>query len=174
MIKPELWDEASWYGLAFMCFANNPPFIFLIFKKKEGIHVFMDLYQQLGQVDNLERLRFSIIRGVSKNEPYNYRVLLTENIMANEQHKLITMCSRIHEMTPATNQNWNNFEKDYKKYGSYSLSFGVFFNGKFYPYPEFEKFSIKKKELVIKNAWEIDDNDIEKIVLRAEDDPIVP
>ncbi|MFL1612436.1 hypothetical protein [Acinetobacter baumannii] len=174
LIKPELWDEASWYGLAFMCFANNPPFIFLIFKKKEGIHVFMDLYQQLGQVDNLERLRFSIIRGVSKNEPYNYRVLLTENIMANEQHKLITMCSRIHEMTPATNQNWNNFEKDYKKYGSYSLSFGVFFNGKFYPYPEFEKFSIKKKELVIKNAWEIDDNDIEKIVLRAEDDPIVP
>ncbi|MDC4459098.1 hypothetical protein NQ652_15535 [Acinetobacter baumannii] len=174
LIKPELWDEASWYGLAFMCFANNPPFIFLIFKKKEGIYVFMDLYQQLGQVDNLERLRFSIIRGVSKNEPYNYRVLLTENIMANEQHKLITMCSRIHEMTPATNQNWNNFEKDYKKYGSYSLSFGVFFNGKFYPYPEFEKFSIKKKELVIKNAWEIDDNDIEKIVLRAEDDPIVP
>ncbi|MFV5485244.1 hypothetical protein [Acinetobacter baumannii] len=174
LIKPELWDEASWYGLAFMCFANNPPFIFLIFKKKEGIHVFMDLYQQLGQVDNLERLRFSIIRGVSKNEPYNYRVLLTENIMANEQHKLITMCSRIHEMTPATNQNWNNFEKDYKKYGSYSLSFGVFFNGKFYPHPEFEKFSIKKKELVIKNAWEIDDNDIEKIVLRAEDDPIVP
>jgi hypothetical protein len=174
LIKPELWDEASWYGLAFMCFANNPPFIFLIFKKKEGIHVFMDLYQQLGQVDNLERLRFSIIRGVSKNEPYNYRVLLTENIMANEQNKLITMYSRIHEMTPATNQNWNNFEKDYKKYGSYSLSFGVFFNGKFYPYPEFEKFSIKKKELVIKNAWEIDDNDIEKIVLRDEDDPIVP
>ncbi|EXA86602.1 hypothetical protein, partial [Acinetobacter baumannii] len=73
-----------------------------------------------------------------------------------------------------TDRNWSNFEKEYKKYGSYSLSFGTFFNGQFYPYPEFEKYLIKKKELVIKNAWEVGINDIEKIVLRAEDDPIVP
>ena len=62
--------------------------------------------------------------------------------MANDQHKLITMCSRIHEMTPPTDRNWSNFEKEYKKYGSYSLSFGAFFNGQFYPYPEFEKYLI--------------------------------
>ncbi|MDQ9038303.1 hypothetical protein RFH07_17175 [Acinetobacter seifertii] len=174
LIKPELWDEAAWHGLAFMFFENKPPVILLIFKKEGGEDVFMDLYENLGQVDSLERLRFSIIRGVSKEEPYNYRVLLTENIMANDQHKLITMCSRIHEMTPPTDRNWSNFEKEYKKYGSYSLSFGAFFNGQFYPYPEFEKYLIKKKELVIKNAWEVGINDIEKIVLRAEDDPIVP
>ncbi|HAV6221960.1 TPA: hypothetical protein JI302_13175 [Acinetobacter baumannii] len=174
LIKPELWDEAAWHGLAFMFFENKPPVILLIFKKEGGEDVFMDLYENLGQVDSLERLRFSIIRGVSKEEPYNYRVLLTENIMANDQHKLITMCSRIHEMTPPTDRNWSNFEKEYKKYGSYSLSFGTFFNGQFYPYPEFEKYLIKKKELVIKNAWEVGINDIEKIVLRAEDDPIVP
>ena len=70
--------------------------------------------------------------------------------MISDQNKLMTMYSRIHEMTPSTDQNWNNFEKEYKKYSSYSLSFGTFFNGQFYPYPEFEKFSIKKKELVIK------------------------
>ncbi|MBJ9954178.1 MULTISPECIES: hypothetical protein [unclassified Acinetobacter] len=174
LIKPELWDEAAWHGLAFMCFENKPPVILLIFKKEGGEDVFMDLYENLGQVDSLERLRFSIIRGVSKEEPYNYRVLLTENIMANDQHKLITMCSRIHEMTPPTDRNWSNFEKEYKKYGSYSLSFGVFFNGQFYPYPEFEKYLIKKKELVIKNAWEVGINDIERIVLRHDDEPLIP
>ena len=174
LIKSELWDDASWHGLAFMFFENRPPIILLIFKKQEGINVFMDLYQQLGKVDSLERLRFSIIKGVSKEEPYNYRVLLTENIMASDQHKLITMCSRIHEMTPPTDQNWNNFEKEYKKHGSYSLSFGAFFNGQFYPYPEFEKYLIKKKELVIKNAWEVGLNDIERIVLRHDDEPLIP
>ncbi|KXZ66146.1 hypothetical protein [Acinetobacter venetianus] len=174
LIKPELWDEAAWHGLAFMCFENKPPVILLIFKKEGGEDVFMDLYDNLGQVDSLERLRFSIIRGVSKEEPYNYRVLLTENIMANDQHKLITMCSRIHEMTPPTDRNWSNFEKEYKKYGSYSLSFGAFFNGQFYPYPEFEKYLIKKKELVIKNAWEVGINDIERIVLRHDDEPLIP
>ncbi|WP_288399121.1 hypothetical protein [uncultured Acinetobacter sp.] len=174
LIKPELWDEAAWHGLAFMCFENKPPVILLIFKKEGGEDVFMDLYENLGQVDSLERLRFSIIRGVSKEEPYNYRVLLAENIMANDQHKLITMCSRIHEMTPPTDRNWSNFEKEYKKYGSYSLSFGAFFNGQFYPYPEFEKYLIKKKELVIKNAWEVGINDIERIVLRHDDEPLIP
>lgn len=174
LIKPELWDEASWYGLAFMCFVDKPPVILLIFKKEGGEDVFMDLYEQLGQVDRLERLRFSIIRGVSKDEPYHYRVLLTENIMISDQNKLMTMYSRIHEMTPSTDQNWNNFEKEYKKYSSYSLSFGTFFNGQFYPYPEFEKFSIKKKELVIKNAWEIGINDIERIVLKHDDKPLIP
>lgn len=174
LIKPELWDEAGWHGLAFMCFENKPPVILLIFKKEGGEDVFMDLYENLGQVDSLERLRFSIIRGVSKEEPYNYRVLLTENIMADDQHKLITMCSRIHEMTPPTDRNWSNFEKEYKKYGSYSLSFGAFFNGQFYPYTEFEKYLIKKKELVIKNAWEVGINDIEKIVLRHDDEPLIP
>ncbi|QPF38527.1 hypothetical protein H0S58_03160 [Acinetobacter sp. TTH0-4] len=174
LIKPELWDEAGWYGLAFMCFVDSPPIICLIFKKEGGENVFMDLYEQLGQVDNLERLRFSIIRGVSKDNPYHYRVLITENIMINDRYKLMTMLSRIHEMTPSSNQNWSNFEKEYKKYGSYKLSFGAFFNGQFYPYPQFEKFSIKKKELIIKNAWEVGVNDIEKIVLRHDDEPLIP
>ena len=174
IIKPELWDEAGWYGLAFMCFVDSPPIICLIFKKAGGESVFMDLYEQLGQVDNLERLRFSIIRGISKDNPYHYRVLISENIMTNDKYKLMTMLSRIHEMTPSTNQNWNNFEKEYKKYGSYKLSFGAFFNGQFYPYPEFEKFSIKKKELIIKNAWEVGVNDIERIVLRPDDEPLIP
>lgn len=174
LIKPELWDEAGWYGLAFMYFKNSPPIMFLVFKKKGGKNVFMDLHEQLGQVDNLERLRFSIIRGVSKDNPYHYRVLITENIMINDEYKLMTMLGRIHEMTPSTNQNWSNFEKEYKKYGSYKLSFGAFFNGQFYPYPEFEKFSIKKKELIIKNAWEVGVSDIERIVLRPDDEPLIP
>lgn len=174
LIKAELWDEAAWHGLAFMCYENKPPVILLIFKKEGGKDVFMDLYEQLGQVDVMERLRFSIIRGVSKDQPYHYRVLLSENIMVSDKNKLMTMFSRIHEMTPSTDQNWNNFEKEYKKYGSYRLSFGALFNGQFYPYPEFEKFSIKKKELVIKNAWEIGINDIERIVLKPEDEPFIP
>lgn len=174
LIKPELWDEAGWYGLAFMYFVDSPPIIFLVFKKAGGESVFMDLYEQLGRVDNLERLRFSIIRGISKDKPYHYRVLISENIMTNDKYKLMTMLSRIHEMTPTTNQNWSNFEKEYKKYGSYKLSFGAFFNGQFYPYPEFEKFSIEKKELIIKNAWEVGFNDIEKIVLRHDDEPLIP
>ncbi|PZL94691.1 hypothetical protein DOL92_18850, partial [Acinetobacter nosocomialis] len=174
LIKPELWDEAGWYGLAFMCVVDSPPIICLIFKKAGGESVFMDLYEQLGQVDNLERLRFSIIRGISKDNPYHYRVLISENIMTNDKYKLMTMLSRIHEMTPTTNQNWSNFEKEYEKYGSYKLSFGAFFNGQFYPYPEFEKFSIEKKELIIKNAWEVGVNDIERIVLRPDDEPLIP
>jgi len=174
LIKPELWDEASWYGLAFMHFKDKAPVLFLMFKKKEGINVFMDLYQQLGQIDELEKLRFSIIKGVSKANPSYYKVLLTENVAVDEKHKVMTILSRIHKMTPSTTHNWDNFEKEYKKYGSYSISFGAFFNGEFYPYPEFEKFSIKKKELVIKNAWEVGLNDFERMALREDDEPIIP
>lgn len=170
LIKPELWDEAAWFGLAFMGFNDKPPIIFLIFKKEEGINVFMNLFQQLGQIDELERLRLSVIKGVSKKNPTYYRVLLTENITSNSQYKVMTMLSRMHEMTPFTSRNWDNFENEYKKHGSYSLSFGIFINDQFYPYSQFNKYLIHKKEIVIKNAYEIGLNDIERIVLRDDDD----
>jgi len=77
-------------------------------------------------------------------------------------------------MTPPTNENWENFEKLYKKYGAYKLSVGLFKNNEIHLHVDFEKYSILKKEIIVKSAWEIGPNDIERMVLKHDDDPLIP
>ncbi|WP_445947358.1 hypothetical protein, partial [Shewanella sp.] len=175
LIKPSLWDAAKWHGLGFMTSADEPPFIMLAFKSTQGgFKLFMDLYDELGSEDKLERLRISIIRGVSKKSPSHYRIQIAEDIKYDDGHKQLVMISRIHEMTPENDQNWLRFQESYNKHGVYRLGFGTFDNGQFIPFKKFEDISISKKQIFVKSAWEIGINDVECSVIRQNDDPMVP
>lgn len=175
LIKPHLWDAAQWYGLGFITSQNQPPFIMLVFKSHQGaIQLFHDLLKELGEVDKSDRLRISIIRGISRFAPYHYRVQIGENPTFYGDSKQLTMISRIHEMTPSDDQNWSRFEQSYTKHGKYRLGFGIFDDGVFLPAKNFEKISISKKEIVIKNAWEIGPNNIECSTIYKDDQPLVP
>lgn len=66
------------------------------------------------------------------------------------------------------------FEKAFNQHGNYKLSFGALLNNQFYPYPKFETLAIRKKEMIVKNAWEIGINDIEQVAIRKDDDPWIP
>lgn len=173
LIKPELWDRAKWCGLAFSYIPNHIPTIFLMFESEGGIDVFMDLYSELSSIDEMEKLRLSIIRGISKDHPTHYRVHLTENPNIDDQHKLFMMLSRMNTMQPQTDQNWNSFEQEYKKAGAYNLSFGLLKNNQFFVDPDFEKTLILKKEIIIKNAWEVGMNDIDRVALRPDEIPLI-
>ncbi|EGR2290122.1 hypothetical protein C4G53_RS03285 [Vibrio parahaemolyticus] len=175
LIKPNLWDAAQWHGLGFITIPNQPPFIMLVFKSPQGgIELFKDLYKEIGAVDKSERLRVSIIRGVSRSAPYHYRVQIGENPQLYGDAKYLTMISRIHEMTPNDDQNWSRFEQAFSEYGEYRLGFGIFDDGAFIPVQNFETISIAKKEMVIKNAWAVGPNDFECSTIYEDDEPIVP
>ncbi|CAH9052511.1 hypothetical protein PSECIP111951_00635 [Pseudoalteromonas holothuriae] len=175
LIKPNLWDQAKWNGLGYITSEEEPPYMMFIFNSTEGgTRVFQDLYEELGQADKLERLRISVIRGISKQYPCDYRIQVGENVTNANNAQLITMISRIHEMSPQDNLNWERFEASFKKHKCYKLSFGIMRNDQFFPFPDFQSVNVFKKEIIVKHAWEVGVQDIESSVIRVDDDPITP
>lgn len=175
LIKPNLWDAAQWHGLGFIIFPDHPPLIMLAFKSSQGaIELFNNLYKEIGKIDNAERLRISVVRGISKSEPFHYRIQIGENPQSYGDAKQLTMISRIHEMNPINDQNWSRFEQAFNEYGEYRLGFGIFKDGAFFPAENIEDTLISKKEMIIKYAWEVGPNDFECSTIYVDDDPIVP
>jgi hypothetical protein len=76
-------------------------------------------------------------------------------------------------MTPASSQNLDAFLKAYSDVGAYYLAPAVVGHGGQYPEPIGES-RILKRELIVREAWEIGRNDPDGAGILPGDDPIVP
>lgn len=171
LIRPELWDAAGWQGVGYEC-SDQPPCIFLIFQNREyALSIFSDLVEKITHVDQSEKLRISVIRGIDRNNPDHYRFILLENIQKKNNAKLITVIPKIKTMTPSDSSNWIRFEESYNEFGCYKLIPAFIIDGKLCPDLSL---TISKKKLVIKQAWEISINDIEKMAIYPEDSILIP
>jgi hypothetical protein len=128
---------------------------------------------ELGVRDPLNRLRISIIRKISSKEPFNYRVCITENPQPNET-KLVIMVTRINTMTPSNDINLNRFLAAYKKNGYFGFNYSIQIGNQLTPPINLDKLTIIKNELIVKDAWEVGLNDLERISIKAGDSPIIP
>lgn len=175
IIKPNLWNGAGWNAMGYICEPNSEPVLVVAFKDyHRGKAVFEDLFDELGNVDTDEQLKVSIITGVSKEQPNNYRVVLSQNLSDISNAKVYQMISRILEMTPSTNQHLEMFRKSFQKFGKYKLAYGVITDGGLATPPDFDGISILKKQVVFRKAWEIGLNDIESSAIYPNDDLIIP
>ena len=175
LIKPRLWDKAKWKGIGFSLYPDGVPGIDLIFTDVTGgEEVFKDLIAEVGINNNKSRLMINILKGISVNEPYNYRVQICENYGSISDSKLMNVISRLHTMTPASGENLKNFARAFDKSGSCRLGFGGIRNGKIYTPANGEDKHIKLESLKIMEAWEVEINSIESIAILSTDEPNVP
>lgn len=176
LIRVALWDRAGWNGTAFSVSPDDgdAPVLALLFDDRAAAAaIFAALRKDVGEIDERERLRVSILRGVDKEHPYWYRVVLGTNIPVEEltPDKLVIMTTRSNTMEPQTDKNLNRFLAAYARAGGYFLMPGILSNGRL---ELIDDDYIAKREINVRYAWEVGRHDPDATGIRADDDLIIP
>jgi hypothetical protein len=176
IIDTYLWDKAKWRAFGFVAMPQPNQFgIMLTFENEEaGKKIFENWIKEFGKIDKEETISISIIKGIRKDKPYWYKVLVSKNIKKKQIKNggFVSLSSRFHRMEPKNSANLDNLINGYKYFNKYLLipaHFDKDFNVK--PFPEL---GILKTKLKFINAWEIGVHDPERAVITEDDKPIIP
>ena len=178
-IREALWEQAGWSGTAFLWDADNsvPPVIAPTFGDAEAAkQIFAGWRKDLGERDAGERLRLSIIRGISRANPHAYRVVIGSNLGVGSPWPKIrywVMLARVNTMEPASPVNLERFLSNYQAVGEYYLAHAVLRQGSSAVRPITENCLIKR-ELNVREAWQIGRHDPDIAGILEDDDPIIP
>lgn len=105
---------------------------------------------------------------------YAVSVGLSLRHLNKHKEKILTLVSRINRMILTSSKNLDNFLMAYKKAAVFFFFLApAQMNEDEEPIP-FPKLAIIKKQLFIREAWEIGENDPDISVLHKDDDPITP
>jgi hypothetical protein len=179
LIRLALWDRARWSGTMFLTAASEsaPPVLAPIFQNGDaGRQIFAQWRQELGPQDKEERLRVTIIRGVDRSNPHAYRVVIGSNLpdgLAEDERRLVFMVSRCNTMAPTSDANLQRFLGSYEAASRYYLAGAVITDEQSRPVPVSDVY-IAKRELNVRDAWQIGRNDPDVVGIRDDDDPIIP
>ncbi|MBI5656420.1 MAG: hypothetical protein HZC44_06205 [Geobacter sp.] len=177
LIRQALWDRAGWSGTAFLMSPYYPPVLALIFRNSEAAReIFAEWRKEFGAADKEEKLRLTIIRGVSKENKYAYRVFVGVNPAAGFSRpdvKYAVMVARVNTMEPCSDRNLMGFLNNYKTLGSYLLAYAVQESSASNVLPVMDN-CIVKQQLSVRDAWEIGRHDPDSMGIRVDDDPIIP
>lgn len=173
IINVPLWDNATWNGFGVVFYPPMGFGIVISFKKIDfGIKIFDEWKCKFGSTDVNNTIKITIIKGINRDHPFWYRVHIKTDIDPKED-KLSFMVSRIHEMAAESDYTINQIESMLKKYGSYKLlPAKINSDGKTMG-PLWDKFIIKTK-IDFRYAWEIGKNDFDSVVIREDDQPVIP
>lgn len=179
VINIPLWDKARWKATAYL-FHPSPqalPIIVIGFQEPEAAKlIFKGWRDRFGPVDTSEKLSISIIRGIDKAAPANYKVVIGSipKIHTGKNYSTnVIMVTRFLQMTPPDSMNLDSFLEQYERKRKYIIAPGHFQNESTMP-EIFLDFGIEKCELHVKQAWEIGRNEFELCAINEDDDPIIP
>lgn len=156
---------------------DEEPFLALGFEDGDaGRGIFRELIKKLGTEDEQDRLRISIITGVSRAFPAKYAVLVGSNL-PNERESIaareIVSVSRLHYMDNTNPMNLRMFQERFARTNRFRLLPGQL--------PSEVRQGVLSNDLVIwKNsiriapAWQVGENDPDFAAISPNDDPIIP
>ena len=174
IIDNNLWDKAKWKGFGFFKDLTGMG-IFILFENEEaGKKIFDDWINRVGKEDNDELIKITIVKGVDKKNPFWYRVHISNNIDRRSFHpgNLVISSSKILYVDANSSKNLDNLINYFSILKQYRLCPAkIINNAKIKPYSDK---GILKKTLYIKNAWEIGEYDLDRVVIRKNDLPIIP
>lgn len=169
LIQISLWNQAGWKAIGFQtCEGETPMLIFGFEHVAVGEKILSNMAKTIGANDPDNILRIVLIRGINKQHPAHYRVVVTNNIGITDAGitKIQTALSRIHTMTPDSSINLERFLKDYELYKKCHIATWNA-QGKLVSH-------LLTSGVVTKYAWEIDENDQEISAIGLDDDVFIP
>ena len=172
-----LWDRARWRGTLVACRPNVPPILALAFEDGQaGQAIFRAWKERWGNEDRDEMLRVAIITGLSKRNPAEYAVVVGPNLqhLGENNEKVVMSVSRIQRMSPRTSKNLDNFLAAYKKAGAFLLAPAQLTKDITSPQMPFVQLAIGKRQLDLRQAWQISEDDLDLVVLDDDDEPLIP
>jgi hypothetical protein len=175
VINSELWDNAHWKAFGYFSSKQIPFGLLLSFEDGEyGKKIFTEWINEYGKEDKDEIINITIVKGIDKSNPYWYKVIVSKNVNKDlfSNGNLVSISSRFHKMEATSGVNLENLIKGYERFKKYILiPANVDSNYNMTPYLEL---GILKSELRVIEAWQIGVNDIERVVITKDDNPIIP
>ncbi|PCH66677.1 MAG: hypothetical protein COC06_12415 [Bacteroidales bacterium] len=177
IIQVKFWDQAKWKGFG-PFYAPHIGFgIFLAFENGvAGQAIFDEWTKRFGKEDINDIIKITIVKGVNKNNPYWYKVHISANIQSQSlesREKYLSLAARFHQMTPNNPENMKRIEQMVSLKKKFMFCPAEISNNGKDVEPYFDK-AIIKSSIEIKNAWELDINAPESVVILKDDDPIIP
>ncbi|MEA9392644.1 hypothetical protein SJI19_19230 [Acerihabitans sp. TG2] len=173
LIKPRLWDLAKWHGVVFLQSINRIPGFVLMFKnKKDGKAIFDDFFSEIGTNDDKNRIKITILKGISSKNTAWYKVIISESMNLLNTHTRMTCISRICTMTPSTTENLDRFIQEYTRLGACFFGCNSMLDDIHEEFPD--QFGILIKNINVKWAWQIEKNDPDIIGLNPDDTIYIP
>lgn len=167
VIDIHLWNQAGWKGAAYLSSTwNTPPAIALLFTDKDAARkIFERWRERFGPVDKNEEIYVAIIRAISTEYPFHYKVMITSRPQDEDvgAAKAFMVASRFQTMEPDSNLNLERFLADYGRTRAYALLPAIWDGGEM-PDLIFDQ-AILKRQLSIKSAKAIGPQDLEMMAL---------
>jgi len=175
LIRDSLWNKAKWTGVTWAVMPGIPPWMVFGFRNEEAAAaIITNLVKDVGRNDPENRLRISIIRGISKKNPMNYRVVIGSNADPAKLRKLGMMAARVKTLEPSSTLNRDRFLEAYAREGRFLFGVaGVDYDNP-QPVPPMRQGYILKSGLRVRDAWEIGLNDPDISGVQPDDDVIIP
>lgn len=179
-IDTKKWDRAKWNGTLFMVYEPGPgappPILGLAYENSSAAQdIFRSWRKRYGEDDVKNDLQITIVRGISRENPAAYGVMVSHNPdnVPLSEGSTIWFVSRINRMYPKTTKNLDLFLKEYERHGRYLLVPAHLPNKLAQPKPFFD-LPVGKHSLTVLNAWEISTNDLAASVLDLDEPPFIP
>ncbi|MDQ0421955.1 hypothetical protein J2045_002999 [Peteryoungia aggregata LMG 23059] len=179
-IDTQKWDKARWNGTLFMWSPPGPdmppPMLGLAYENPSAAKdIFKSWRKRYGDDDVKDDLKITIVRGISRDNPAAYAVMVSQNPdnVPISEGNIIGFVSRINRMYPSSTENLDRFLADYARHGRYVLFPAHLPNKLAQPKPIFD-LPIGKHSLTVVNAWEITTNDMTASVLDLDELPFIP
>lgn len=170
IIDTHAWDQALWRGVGYGGYGPHyPPFMMLLFKNRNAaIKIFQRWRERFGDRDTNSQIHVAIVRKLPNSNPHHYCVLISAKPPSNYDAslgKFFLIAARINRMEPDTDLNLQRFLDDYKHYRCFFLvPAAIAKDGNPEPIAEL---AILKRDLVVKEAAEVGEHDLEAMALKA-------
>ena len=148
-----------------------------LFENEEGAkRVFQDLIDYASKEDKEGKIILSFIKGISKSDIYDYRVMITGKVKVPKgitTNILINNATRFHQMNCKDDKNIKILEEIIEKGNNPKITLlpMIATDEEIIPLWDYE---IVLKNVNIKHAYEIGKGDLEAAAILKEDIPIIP
>lgn len=175
LIREALWDKARWRAIGWAAAHGVPPWMVLGFENGDAAaEILTHLVRDIGNEDPKNRLRITIVKGISKKNPTHYRVIIGSNVDPADFEKFGAVMFRVHTMTPTSTVNLDGFLSAYNEMGAYLVGIGVVDpRNPSVPEPMRHGY-VLKRTLQVREAWTIGVNDLDGPGIMPDDDVVIP
>ena len=176
IIDNNLWNKAQWSAVAYTSLPQSASLILFGYKNiSYGREIFKGLIKKVGKVNQKKILRLSIIRGTERTQPHNYAIILgvDPNSYKRQFNSGLFIPLKICRMTTTTPTNLDNFLAYYKCSNKCIIAPSSISNVQ-PSSKDINEYGIEIKNLVVKYAWEIGENDMDISALPNNPAPYIP
>lgn len=172
------WNDARWNGSVFITAPpeyNMFPILGLAFAdRRAALAIFEAFRSRYGEIDAKGAIRVAIIRGISRKKPHSYAVSVgpSLNLSQGGPGIVFSYVARYNRMYPSNSDNLDRFLTEYHRLGTAQLA--PFHLPSFQDAPAPLGHEMTLKEIVVRQAWQIGENDPDISSLDEDTDPYIP